>query len=166
MTEHFLIFLGVQVIFLCWQPRSVAGLESMKKKPQLLPADNAEVPGAIARAKHFLEFEFSSMRGQTNIIGWKNHPDHHQQFKYAFFRIVEAVPQMQSKSQHSTKHGQMDRQLCFYPIPLLCCKNSKSQSCESLHSAFLERFMAQQEENFLVHKQRFPRQGKVGCMIQ
>lgn len=81
-------------------------------------------------------------------MGWKKHTDHQQQFKYVFLRTVEAVPQMHSKPQHSTKHGQMDRQLCFHPMHLLCCKNSKSQSYESLHSAFLERFVAQARGKF------------------
>lgn len=70
MTENFLIFLRVQVNFSCCQPRSVAVLESMKKKPQLLPADNAKVPGAVVRIKQNVSLTLNFQVGQDRLISW------------------------------------------------------------------------------------------------
>lgn len=139
MTENFLIFLRVQVNFSCWQPKSVAVLESMKKKPQLLPADNAKVPGAVVRIKQNVSSTLSFQIGQDRLTSWGG-------------KTTQTI----SSNSNRFFLGQLKvfsrciatRQFCFHSIHLLCCKNSKSQSCESLHSAFLERFMAQVRGKF------------------
>lgn len=76
MTENFLVFLGVQVIFSCWQSTSVAGLESMKKKSQLLSADNAKVPGAIAGTNQNVSLTLNFQVEEDRLTSWAGKTTH------------------------------------------------------------------------------------------
>lgn len=152
MTEKFLIFLGVQVIS-CQQPTSVAGLESVKKKNQLLPADSARVTGALARIKQDVSFALNFQAGEDRLTSWggkttQTISSNSNKFFLGQLKLFLRCTATLAWLVSHIKHRQMVRQLCFHPIHLLCCKNSKSQSCELLHSAFLERFMAQARGKF------------------